>query len=131
MGVPPKGRWEGWPGDTGLGSHEAWEVEVREWTGQHAPEVVGVQAACGVWGGQLTNAQRGAQASPVLGDSEPPRGRRRGEVSVTLLNLFDNDPLGQVRCSTAGSLGRQHVFPRERGPSPLSTSIPQSALQTQ
>lgn len=48
----------------------------------------------------------GAPKSRVLGDSEPPRGRRRGEVSVTRLNLFDNDPLGQVRCIIAGSKER-------------------------
>lgn len=74
----------------------------------------GSRVACGVWGGQLSDAQRGAPAFRILRDSEPPRGRRRGEVSVTRLNLFDNDPLGQVRSSVARSQGRQHVFPRER-----------------
>ncbi|KAF3823716.1 hypothetical protein GH733_007184 [Mirounga leonina] len=70
----------------------------------------------------------GAPPFRVLGDSEPPRGRRRGEVSVTRLNLFDHDPLGQVGL-IIGFLSLESGFPGKHDLAPYFVSEPLSAVQ--
>lgn len=107
----------------GLGGHAAGELVVPEAGGRAGPGERG-----GPLAPQLTDARpTGGSGGPRPGDWEPPGvGRRLGEVSVTRCCSGTRCDLPwQVSRGVAGEQGRRRrVFPRERGPSSLPTSIP-------